>query len=379
MRSVDVDIVLPRSAEEMQAHAAAWSRLHTQRLDDNPYASPQFLVPLLRNEGFRDFGLALMYAVVDGRSEMIASTLIDRACEGRYPLRHRRLGGHPFVLDGTPLLHAEHAQQAAEALATSLPERLGDAGLLAFASIDMASGAWQALTAVLRARGRSWWVRGGRSRPVQHRQCDFDGYLAGLSSKRRSGWRACLRRAESAGRLRVLRHDGPVDAAVVDRFLQLEAGSWKGAAGTSMVSDRAHAAFLHEMTRGSDAGSRVLLLELQLDDQPIAMSVNLAEGARLCGFKCAFDPAHRQLAPGILNLVEVVRLMHQEPGLQTFDGGGDENSFAAPLVHDRSPTGEVLFATPGRAAEMTLRALPLARELRDRTRRWAGILRTGAA
>lgn len=127
----------------------------------------------------------------------------------------------------------------------------------------------------------------------------------------------------------------------------------------------------------------LFILELLLDDEPIAISINLIEGDRLFGFKSAIDARHRSLSPGILNLAEVARALHEDLHLGSFDSGGNERSYVAPLLPDRHGVAEVLFTAPGRGAGLLLRTLPLARDLRRSARRlarsWADPFRRGAA
>jgi CelD/BcsL family acetyltransferase involved in cellulose biosynthesis len=83
----------------------------------------------------------------------------------------------------------------------------------------------------------------------------------------------------------------------IEDFLVMEHGGWKGAAGTSFLSDPEHARFIREAIRANDAVTTDSLL---LDGQPIAVSINIEAAGTLFTPKCAYDESYRRFSPGLI-------------------------------------------------------------------------------
>ncbi|WP_119681911.1 GNAT family N-acetyltransferase [Indioceanicola profundi] len=105
--------------------------------------------------------------------------------------------------------------------------------------------------------------------------------------------------------------------AVAELFLRLEAGGWKGKAGTAMASVPAQAEALREILASGREKRRVSVLELRVDRRPVSMVITLLAAPGSFSFKIAYDqdhPAAKQ-SPGVLLVMEAVRQMHEDGSL----------------------------------------------------------------
>jgi CelD/BcsL family acetyltransferase involved in cellulose biosynthesis len=127
-----------------------------------------------------------------------------------------------------------------------------------------------------------------------------------------------------------------VSTACIDNFLQLEHMGWKGANGTSLLSNPAEATFFREMINGFAEQDRAFFTELKVNNRTVASTANLISSKIGFAFKIGWDTEFAAASPGMLNEVE---LLKQAPrltsDLEYIDSGADEGSFIEKLWTDR--------------------------------------------
>jgi CelD/BcsL family acetyltransferase involved in cellulose biosynthesis len=130
-----------------------------------------------------------------------------------------------------------------------------------------------------------------------------------LNSRRRSDYRRAVRRGEKEGGVRteiIAPRPEEVDS-LLDIALEIEARSWKGAAGTALVHDRLRGGFLREYAHRACAAGTLRIALLRIGDVAAAMQVAVEEGGRWWLLKIGFDPALAACSPGVLLLAETLR------------------------------------------------------------------------
>ncbi len=130
-----------------------------------------------------------------------------------------------------------------------------------------------------------------------------------LSSGRRSDFRRAQRRAEKRGEVRseiYAPQPDEVDELLTTAF-EIEARSWKGAAGTALASDALRGGHLRRFAHWASRAGTLRIALLTIGDQPAAMQIATEESGRLWLLKIGFDPAFGDCSPGILLLAETLR------------------------------------------------------------------------
>jgi hypothetical protein len=144
---------------------------------------------------------------------------------------------------------------------------------------------------------------------------DFESYTGrhGQTLLRRE------RKLATHGRIQyiVAEGDTPAGQAMLDAFLTLEAKGWKGRQGTALACRPASLAFARQAFRG--ASPATLYEALMLNDQPLAVNVNLLSGGVLYTVKAAFDEDYRGYSPGNLLDRHTIALATGESGVTRVD------------------------------------------------------------
>jgi len=141
-----------------------------------------------------------------------------------------------------------------------------------------------------------------------------------LSSRRRSDYRRALRRADQEGGTQaeiITPRPDEVDS-LLDLALEIEARSWKGAAGTALAQDPQRGRFLREFARWASRAAVLRIALLRIGGAPSAMQVAVEQGERWWLLKIGFDPALGHCSPGNLLLAETLRHAAQR-GLKSYE------------------------------------------------------------
>ena len=226
------------------------------------------------------------------------------------------------------------------------------------------------LVRYLAEAGLRFEVTRSRRRPLLRTRDpgSFDAGAARLEGKRMAELRRRRRRLEEMGRLGAAVHRDSHDACAWMRdFLRLEASGWKGEAGTAIACNDGERAFFEALMREAAARGRTFVCSLELDGEPIAMTVNLRSGEGVWGFKTAYRDSLSRYSPGALAAFETTLAALEDPSIAWMDSCMDhEDGVLRGLWHGHRETVDLMIAAgrsgnwlPGlaRAALTTLRGV----------------------
>jgi CelD/BcsL family acetyltransferase involved in cellulose biosynthesis len=138
---------------------------------------------------------------------------------------------------------------------------------------------------------------------------DWNGFLAGLSAKWRSGFRSKQKKAEALGSVRFEEHRPTLAElpALLEAAFAIEAASWKWRAGSSLLqNDRLRRFFERYAGRAVERQSlRVYFYRIGAD--AIAMRIAVEFGGRLWFLKTGYDEGWARLSPGMQLTSDIVR------------------------------------------------------------------------
>ncbi|RYC33907.1 GNAT family N-acetyltransferase [Lichenibacterium minor] len=337
-------------AADAVAHRDAWADLVGRALEPNVFLDPDFALPAAQHlAGRRKPGFVLVWAVEAGeRRDLVAvCPVVGR----RGPLKGLASAWiHNLSTLGFPLLDGSRAAAALRALLAWAGEALPGACGLVVPSLPMDGPTAAALRDVaadggldlvqLRTWERAALRRGGRAGP------------AALSPKAAKEIRRQRRRLAERGALSYTGAEAP-DAvrAGIEQFLSLEAGGWKGAAGTALLSRPGTTAFLRAATRMLARRGLCRVDSLTLDGAPVAMAVTLSAGDVGFLWKIAYREDVARFSPGVQLVLELTEAWCRRGGAGTMDSCAvPDHPMIDRLWKDRIRLCDVAVALrPGRA------------------------------
>lgn len=289
-------------AEAIRALPAQdWDTLSRGTVTENPAYSRQYVLA----------GLETIDACANLRALAVSDD--HERLVGFFPYRRRILPPFPwpvamgaqniYQFAGAPLASGTCADAVVGAwldgLTAGAPSRYW-----ALANIDLDSGFMQSVKAQMAARGLGLRVVTPYRRPTLTGK-------AGSSAAHSAQIIKKSRVKDIERNLRRLRETGAVDferageprqvKQRLEQFLALEQAGWKGQNGTALLSKDRDAAFARMAFGGQDGGSVATVVDsLLLDGTPIAMSINMSNGATLFTLKCAYDENYRKFSPGLV-------------------------------------------------------------------------------
>ncbi len=285
-------------AVDALAHRDAWVELAGRALEPNAFLDPDFALPAGQHlAGRRRPCFVLVWAVEGGeRRDLVAvCPVVGR----RGALRGLASAWmHDLSTLGFPMLDRDRAVPALRALLGWAGTALRGASGLAIPSLPADGPTAAALRDAAAAGGLDLAVLGTWERAALR-----GGGRAGLAALSPKGAKELRRQRRRLAELGTLAHvtaetDGDVRSDV-ERFLALEAGGWKGAAGTAMLSSSARTAFLRTATRMLVRRGLCRVDSLTLDGVPVAMAVTLRAGDTDALWKIAYREDVARASPGV--------------------------------------------------------------------------------
>jgi GNAT acetyltransferase-like protein len=360
-----------RGVRALAAIVPAWEELAANAIEPNPFYEPWMLLPALECfAGGHDLRSVAVWCG-DGKLGLL---LPLRRSGGVKGLALGMLGAwrNAHYLLCTPLVRAGAA--ARECLLAMLDWLA--AGSEGAAALELryfpSGGAFHALLAdALNQRRLPVYTIETYSRALLRRAADAPAYIDAALSR---SMRRTLERKEAQLRAlgtleyRTLRPEDDV-ASWIEDFLQLEAASWKGRAGSAMACSAANRRFAEEAMRAAARRGRLLMSGIDFDRRPIARLWCYLAGQGSYGFKTAYDEAFRAYMPGFLAELHNVRVLHAMPRVQWMDSYTDAGgSVMDRLWKDRLTMQSVLVAARGLGG-LAMAALPLFRWAKQRLAR----------
>jgi CelD/BcsL family acetyltransferase involved in cellulose biosynthesis len=154
----------------------------------------------------------------------------------------------------------------------------------------------------------------------------WEELLAMLSRNQRSQVRRHRKRLEREGRLAFRTATGPDLDGALDRFFQLEASGWKGAAGTAIQSDSRAVRLYTDFAHAAASRGWLRLYVLELDGVTIAADYSCVLGDAAFLLKTCYDERFARLSPGMVLRSEALRAAIGE-GLPVYEFQGGPDSY----------------------------------------------------
>jgi CelD/BcsL family acetyltransferase involved in cellulose biosynthesis len=141
-----------------------------------------------------------------------------------------------------------------------------------------------------------------------------------LNAGRRSDLRRAMRTAGTMGPVTfdVARPTPGELGPLLDEAFRVEAGSWKGRAGTALASDSVRAPFYRWYAAAACRTGNLLVCFLRIGGKAAAMQIAVTCGERFWLLKIGFDDAFARCSPGTLLIRETVRYAASQ-GMQAYE------------------------------------------------------------
>lgn len=307
-----------------------WQALAEAAAQPNSFAEPWFVeasLPELAPAG----GLRLLQA---RRGDLLIGVALFKVASyyGRAPLAHVQNWRHHNHFFGAPLVHPGEEIPFWRAMLAALDAAPWARGFLHVSGLVENGPIHRGLAQAAASLDRGCPIVHRERRPLlQSALSPGDYYQRNVGKKRRSEYRRLRSRLAELGRLEVRELQGGADVSSwCDQFLALEAGGWKGKAGSAMAASPATAGFFRRAIAGAFEAGRLHFLRLDLDGRPIAMLSSLLAPPGAFGFKCAFDEAYARYSPGMLLQIEHLKML-ERPEIAWTDSCASEGHAIASL------------------------------------------------
>jgi CelD/BcsL family acetyltransferase involved in cellulose biosynthesis len=278
--------------------AAAWRELAARVLEPNVFYEPSFA--LAAAPVFAQDAGALLVSSAAGRLLGLFPMRIERR---RYGFPPAMLVGfvHAYAPLGTPLVDRDHADAVFDAFFNHLERDEAMPPLLLLPLLPehglFSSAFERALSRRALRRARFGRHRRAQLIPGAERAHYIE---QAVSPKLRKELNRKRRRLAEMGEVR---HQTMTEPAAMTKasgyFLDLEAGGWKGRAGTAAANDPRIRAFLQNALAGLSAEGKARGDVLSVDARPVAASIVLRSGAIAWNWKIAYDENYARFSPGV--------------------------------------------------------------------------------
>jgi CelD/BcsL family acetyltransferase involved in cellulose biosynthesis len=367
-------VIEVRDVAELAAFEDAWQELAAEALEPNVFHEPWMLLPALRSYGAgQDLRFVLVFVPGDPPTgpAVLAGFFpleLKRAYRG-IPVSTLSLWRYPHCFLGTPLIRKRRAEECLDAffewVAANSP-----ASLLGLGRVSGEGQFHRLLLSQIARRRMFTFVAESYLRALFEPGRDADSYLQGaLTGRKRKELRRQANRLGELGRIefRVLTDASDLDGWI-DEFLRLEASGWKGEEGTALASTEADRTFVHQMARAAFERGCLFMLALRLDDEAIAMKLNVTSGAGAFALKVAFNEKYARFSPGVCLEIENIRRLHQRGGsMRWMDSCAEpEHPMIDHLWSERRLIQSVVVSTNQLIGDPLVSLLPFLRWLHQR-------------
>lgn len=174
-------------------------------------------------------------------------------------------------------------------------------------------------TAAARARGKIFTLTASGC-PFVTIDTSWPQYFSSLSARRRQDYRRARRRLEQEGRVEVdIRCSS--EASVADELaeaMRVEAASWKGRAGSSLLNNESMRSFFQRLTLRLARRQALRMCFLRLNGTAVAAQICVEQDRRWWVLKIGYDERWAALSPGVQLMWDVLRHAF-ERGLRSFE------------------------------------------------------------
>ncbi len=341
---------------------SAWADLEARADVPNAFLSPYFVMPAFRHieSPSNVFGLFVEKRQGGSRDLIGAAFFHARKPTRRFPLPH--LAAFETVhsyLSGF-LVDRDHVNPALRAIYGYVAARKHRWHGLAIHNGSPLNFLNEEAAAIAGDFRMVWNERARQERAVYNLQDAWDDILSSISKGLIKDYRRHMRRSSELGALewRVARGTEPLDG-YVEELIRLEHMGWKGAEGTSILSDPAHSNFFKEMIREFNRAERACFTKLSINDEIISTTSSIISGKACFGFKIGWNTDYTKYGPGIMNYMHILEHGQEAFGdLEYYDSCSAPDSYINRLWPGRREIveGVFTFTNLGTAAMKGLRA-----------------------
>jgi hypothetical protein len=355
----------------------AWRALTERAVEPNPVVEPDFLGLCAKHfEGYA--GTTLVVSLEGGVFRAVLP--IVKFEKPRIPPRMvASTRGRPTAVRplGTPLVDISYTDEAVGGLLDGLhdaAENHGWPGILLLDMLHNDGPVAQSLRRASEERRFPFFTKEIWDRGMVNRGGSWEDPLT-KERKRQLGRRRRALTRESGGEVSMV--DRTLDPSVVEEFLVMESGGWKGQeGGLAFARDPHTAAWFREWYPGWAAAGRVIMLCLYAGDIPIAMQCYVRGGEGIFCFRTAYDESYSKYGPGAMLIAGGTEYLLEHTDARWIDSSTDKgNAFLLELLPERRSLSTVLIGTGGRLDKSVVSALPamttVVGELRKVQQRWA--------
>jgi CelD/BcsL family acetyltransferase involved in cellulose biosynthesis len=308
-----------RPLASLQPIAEAWRDLAVHAAEPNVFYEPAFALaaaPILGSD------------VVVG---LVWSDSLPRQLVGFFPVRidRRRYGvpipvltgwTHRYAPLGTPLVRRDMAEPVIAAWLDHVARDPSLPGLMLLRFLSEDGPVAHALHGVLTRHHRAAASFDRHQRALLAPETDRAGYIeAAVAPKKRKELRRQWRRLSEAGAVRWTQSTAGDIAAALQDFLALEAGGWKGRAGTAVARHQDLQQFLTRAVLRLGAEGKATVYRLWVDERPVAAIILLGSGNTSWCWKTAYDETFAQYSPGVLLTLAATEALLADPAVAFAD------------------------------------------------------------
>ncbi len=348
-----------RWLEQLEPIAGEWRELAERALEPNVFYEPSFALPAARVFG-RDAGAMLVWSQTQPRR--LLGFFPARIERRRYGFTLPVLVGltHPYGPLGVPLVERE---AAAPVIAAWLTHLAGDAALPGFLLLPFLpeDGAFATMLAMIVRRAQMPTADFNRRRrallaPSGERSLYLEQAIGARQQKElRRQWR---RLSETGAVLFTAATEPPAVAVALSDFLALEAGGWKGRAGTATADRDDLHRFLRTAVGGLAAEDKVSINRILVDGRAIAVGIVLRSGRDAWFWKIAYDESFARFSPGVVLTVALSNELLEDAAIERADSCATENHpMIDRLWRERLPLCDRLVALRPQAPFAAVRRL----------------------
>jgi CelD/BcsL family acetyltransferase involved in cellulose biosynthesis len=350
--AIDSFAVEWRPLAALGAIVAQWRELAESALEPNVFYEPAFALAAAPLFG-RDAGAILVWSGTSPRK--LLGLFPARIEARRYGVGPPLLIGwtHPYAPLGVPLVEREAAEAVVAAWLAHIAGNADLPGLLLLPYLSEDGAFAAVLAAILR---RAQIAAAGFNRHCRAALAPQAGersqYLErALSTRKLKELRRTGRRLAEQGALLFTAATEP--AAVgpgFNDFLALEAGGWKGRAGTAAAMHADIGSFMRTALRALAAEGKVAINRLLVDGRAIAASITLRSADRAWFWKIAYDERFARYSPGVLLTVALTEDLAGDSSLACADSCATaDHPMIDHVWRERMPLQDLLVGVRPRA------------------------------
>jgi CelD/BcsL family acetyltransferase involved in cellulose biosynthesis len=315
-----------RPLADMGSVAAEWQALASAALEPNVFYEPAFALASAPVFG-HDAGAGLVWSrTTPARLLGFFPARIERR---RYGISLPVLTGwtHPYGPLGTPLVASDWGEPVIGAWLEHVTNHATLPKMMLLPYVPVA-GAWaDMLDRVIARRGGASREFGRHARALLVPGNDRADYLqTSIGGRKRKELRRQRKRLAELGALTsASSSETSAVMRAVDDFFTLEAGGWKGRAGTAARDREDVRKFLQTAVTDLAGAGKARVARLFVDAQAIAAIIVLRSGLTAWCWKIAYDERFARFSPGVQLLLDVTQELLDDEGIVRADSCADEN------------------------------------------------------